>query len=110
MQVEQFFVSFRTLPGMGKVQYILLMLVLIGICLGQAAPVSSIQPSDKFCLDCHSDKTLSKTNAAGKEISLFIDPSKLAASVHKTNACASCHSDMTAKHPDDNIAARPVRC
>ena len=49
------------------------------------------------CLDCHSDKTLSKTNAAGKEVSLFVDEAKLAASVHATNACHSCHSDLTDK-------------
>ena len=33
---------------------------------------------DSDCLDCHSDKTLSKTNAAGSEISLFVDVAKLA--------------------------------
>src|ERR1039457_65182 len=62
------------------------------------------------CLDCHSDKTLSKTNSAGKEVSLFVDPAKLAASVHQTNPCASCHADLTEKHPDDNVAAKPVNC
>jgi len=62
------------------------------------------------CLDCHSDKTLTATNAAGREVSLFVDVAKLAASIHHTNSCASCHSDITAKHPDDNIAARPVDC
>jgi formate dehydrogenase gamma subunit len=62
------------------------------------------------CLECHSDKTLTKTNAAGKEISLFVDPAKLLASAHKTNTCASCHSDVTTKHPDDNLATKPVDC
>ena len=62
------------------------------------------------CLECHSDKTLSKTNAAGKEVTLFVDAAKLAASVHKTNACIACHTDLTAKHPDDNVPAKPVAC
>ena len=62
------------------------------------------------CLDCHGDKTLTKTNAAGKEISLFVDAAKLAGSVHKTNACVGCHADLTSKHPDDNVAAKPVSC
>ncbi|HWV98924.1 MAG TPA: cytochrome b/b6 domain-containing protein [Candidatus Acidoferrum sp.] len=62
------------------------------------------------CLDCHSDKTLFKTNSAGKGISLFVDEAKLAASVHKTNTCASCHSDITVKHPDDNVAVQPPSC
>ena len=66
--------------------------------------------SDNDCLECHSDKTLTKTNAAGKEIALFVDSVKLAASVHRTNTCASCHTDLTDKHPDDNLAAKPVNC
>ncbi len=61
------------------------------------------------CLECHSDKTLTTTNA-GKVISLFVDAAKLAASVHHTNSCASCHDDLTSKHPDDNKPARPVDC
>jgi len=62
------------------------------------------------CLDCHSDKTLYKTNTAGVGISLFIDEAKLAGSIHKTNTCANCHADITTKHPDDNLAAKPVNC
>ena len=65
---------------------------------------------DSDCLDCHADKTLSKTNTAGKEVSLFVDRARLAASVHKTNTCASCHADLTSKHPDDNRPAQPVNC
>ena len=74
-----------------------------------ASPAAeAIKNSD--CLECHGDKTLAKTNAAGKEISLFIDAARLAGSVHKTNACAACHADLTSKHPDDNLAAKPVVC
>lgn len=62
------------------------------------------------CLECHSDKTLYRTNSAGKGISMFVDEAKLAASVHKTNTCASCHSDITGKHPDDNIVAKAPNC
>ncbi len=62
------------------------------------------------CLECHSDKTLFKTNAAGVGISLFVDEAKFAATVHRTNTCSSCHPDISAKHPDDNIAAKPVNC
>src|SRR5215813_137572 len=62
------------------------------------------------CLDCHSHKTLTATNSPGKVISLFVDGGKLATSVHKTNSCASCHSDITAKHPDDNVAVTTVNC
>jgi formate dehydrogenase gamma subunit len=60
------------------------------------------------CLDCHSDKTLYKTNAAGKAIWLFVDEAKLGGSIHKTNSCASCHADITVKHPDDNVPGASV--
>jgi formate dehydrogenase gamma subunit len=78
---------------------------------GLLAATSAAEPiKNSACLDCHGDKTLTKTNAAGKEVSLFVDVAKLAASVHKTNLCASCHADITAKHPDDNVPAQPANC
>jgi formate dehydrogenase gamma subunit len=73
---------------------------------GRAA--AALKNSD--CLDCHSDNTLFKTNSAGKGISLFVDSAKLVASAHGTNLCISCHSDATARHPDDNKVLQPVNC
>ncbi len=72
--------------------------------------VSAAPLKDSDCLDCHSDQTLSKTNRAGKQISLFVDKAKLSLSVHKTNECVSCHADLTSAHPDDNKPAQPVNC
>ena len=84
-------------------------LALAAFCLiGQLAARAGLANSD--CLDCHSDKTLVTTNAAGAAKSLFVDPALLSASVHKTNACVSCHADVTAKHPDDNQRLGPVSC
>ena len=65
---------------------------------------------DGKCLECHGDKDLNKTNAVGRVVSLFVDPARLLGSVHATNRCASCHADLTQKHPDDDVAARPVNC
>lgn len=65
---------------------------------------------DSACLDCHSDNTLVKTNAAGRAVSLFVDVTKLKLSAHKTNSCASCHADVTGEHPDDNRPLLPVNC
>jgi cytochrome b subunit of formate dehydrogenase len=79
---------------------------LLVLCGGRA----SAGLANKDCLECHNDKDLTKTNAAGKSISLFVDAAKLSASVHKTNSCASCHQDVTEKHPDDNVAIKPVAC
>ncbi len=89
--------------------------VALWLALGALLPLVSNafaaeEIKNSACLECHSDKTLYKTNAAGKAISLFVDEAKVAASVHKTNTCASCHSDITSKHPDDNVAAKPPNC
>jgi formate dehydrogenase gamma subunit len=88
--------------------------LIAGVCVAMAAmnfATSAAQVlKDSDCLDCHDDKTLSKTGANGKKISLFVDKARLAASVHRTNTCASCHADLTAKHPDDNRPAQKVDC
>jgi formate dehydrogenase gamma subunit len=65
---------------------------------------------DDDCLICHADKTLSTTNAAGREISMFVDQARFTTSVHATNGCVSCHSNVTAAHPDDNRPVPPVNC
>ena len=62
------------------------------------------------CLECHSDKTLTKTNAAGKEVSLFVDEATLKTTIHSTNTCTDCHADITSKHPDDNLPMQPPSC
>jgi formate dehydrogenase gamma subunit len=81
------------------------------LCLALATTaMAAPAPSDSDCLDCHGIETLSKTNTAGREISLFMDKATLAASVHATNSCASCHTDLTATHPDDNRPVPPVDC
>ncbi len=78
---------------------------------GLLAAAPAAEPiKNSTCLECHGDKTLTKTNAAGKEVSLFVDVAKLTASVHKTNLCASCHADITSNHPDDNVPAKPADC
>ena len=78
---------------------------------GLLAAASAAEPiKNSACLDCHGDKTLTKTNTAGKEISLFVNVAKLSASIHKTNLCVSCHADITDKHPDDGVAAQPANC
>lgn len=67
-------------------------------------------PSDADCLLCHEDKTLASTNAAGRAKPLYVDVALLKSSAHQTNTCASCHSDITDKHPDDGVAAKQAAC
>jgi len=85
--------------------------VLLVWCVFSLLPALAADKSpNSACLECHSDKTLTKTNAAGKEVSLFVDQAKLTASVHTSNACVNCHIDITAQHPDDNVPAKAANC
>ncbi len=82
--------------------------IFILVLLAATPAFAGLKNSD--CLDCHGDNTLFKTNAAGKAISLFVDVAKLKKSAHATNACVSCHADVTNKHPDDNKVLALVNC
>ena len=90
--------------------YTILLSACLLLTLSGLSPLTAAEIKNSTCMECHSDNTLYKTNAAGKGISMFIDEAKIAASVHKTNTCASCHSDITTKHPDDNVPAQPPNC
>jgi len=60
------------------------------------------------CFVCHSDISLTKTNAAGKAVSLFVDEDKFKASIHGKNLCTSCHTDITdLPHAETH---KPVSC
>ena len=55
------------------------------------------------CLTCHDDPSLTK-DRAGKKVSLYIKPTALDHSVHKSVLCASCHTDAAVSefpHPEN---------
>ena len=83
----------------------------LGVLLGSspAWAADDALANDK-CLECHSDKDLTKDLPNGKQTSLFVDEAKFKATVHGKTRCAECHKDLTAEHPDDAKAARPVEC
>jgi formate dehydrogenase gamma subunit len=83
-------------------------LLALAVTIWNARAAAPLKNSD--CMECHADKSLTKTTAAGKEVSVFVDLTKLTASIHTTNTCASCHTDITDKHPDDNKPAQPAAC
>src|SRR5512145_2050423 len=74
-----------------------------------AAPPPTVRPNSD-CLECHADNTLTKTNALGQAVSLFVDNAVYAKSAHGTNTCMSCHADIAPEHPDNNVAAKKVDC
>lgn len=57
-----------------------------------------------FCLTCHRQIT-SKTFGSGEKLSLRIDPSNLASSVHNKHDCSDCHTEYTREaHPVKTFA------
>jgi len=82
----------------GVMRVMLVLLVLAGVTL--AAGPATAQPlnfSPEDCLGCHGGQ---------------IDSQAFRGSVHGTNACTSCHVEITdlEKHAAGEIAVRPVRC
>ncbi|MCX6998328.1 MAG: cytochrome c3 family protein [Kiritimatiellaeota bacterium] len=91
---------------MRRLNYCVILTGLLAALLPRGA--SALDNAD--CFTCHDDKTLTKKGADGKVTGLFVDPAKYGASVHATNACTSCHGDITeAPHPKD-FAAKTVSC
>ena len=64
--------------------------LLLGLSRGAVAQENS------ECLECHSDRTMSKKRA-GQTVSLFVDQKRLAKSVHADAPCVGCHSDLAGK-------------
>jgi len=63
---------------------------------------------DKDCLACHSDSTLTM-DAHGKQVSLYVDGSKLSHSVHgRMFACVDCHTDV--KSLAHETTPKQIRC
>jgi cytochrome b subunit of formate dehydrogenase len=63
---------------------------------------------DEDCLQCHSDKTLTK-DVNGKQVSLFVDSAKLKHSIHGGMfACVDCHTDVKSLAHD--AAPKKVTC
>jgi hypothetical protein len=47
------------------------------------------------CFDCHRDESLSKKDAGGKTVSLFVSEAGFKNSVHGTLSCSDCHTKIT---------------
>lgn len=65
-----------------------------------ARPVA--QETEKFCLSCHGDSTLSMTLPSGEEVSLYVSQDELDHSVHSNKGieCEACHNNISGyPHP-----------
>lgn len=82
-------------------------LALIFVLLFSAVAFSEDEAPDlsnQACFACHSDTTLTGTNRAGKEISVFVDEARYKASVHGVNECVTCHADITEIPHNETLA------
>jgi hypothetical protein len=49
---------------------------------------------NSMCLGCHQDESLSKQDASGRKISLFVSEAVLKSSVHGKLSCSGCHTKI----------------
>ena len=92
----------------GIIVYRLMVLSLFGCAFAVAAEQ---KPKDKECLACHADVTLS-TEVNGKQVSLYVDESKLKHSIHgDIFACVDCHKDVKGlAHESTPLKVRCAEC
>ncbi len=69
-----------------------------------------MQETEKYCLSCHSDPSLSITLPDGETLSLYIAPDELRHSVHSSVGieCEACHNDIS-EYPHPKIKYRTKR-
>lgn len=96
--------TLRTLAGL-----------LLGLALAAAAATIPLRaaPAAKApkenCLDCHSDKDMSK-DVKGAKKSLFVEGAKFSGSVHGSLSCKDCHAKLTDKHQEGSEKYVEVDC
>jgi cytochrome b subunit of formate dehydrogenase len=82
--------------------------LLLFVMIGTASSLIYAQ-ADEDCMMCHEDRELTGL-LNGRAVSMFVDTSIFAHSVHHSNSCISCHADAADEgfpHPDD---LNPVDC
>lgn len=76
---------------------LLFLLLLLLTWPGWALADTDLAAARKFnegCLRCHGAQGL-HTRSNGQKISLYVDESKYFSSIHGTNRCTTCHTDIT---------------
>ena len=78
------------------------------LAVGFHSASAAVDNSD--CMACHSDEKLTKKDASGKTVSLFVPEAKFSASVHGKQKCTGCHADITEVPHPDRFKAKPAAC
>lgn len=85
---------------------LLLALTVIPAAGGSGAVVSSDEAGigkNQLCLACHGSQ-------GGVEEKYFIDQTRFGHSTHAQVGCVTCHSEITASHPDGRHLTRSTQC
>jgi cytochrome b subunit of formate dehydrogenase len=91
------------------IRYLNACVMMMGL-LAALLPRSALALDNSDCFTCHEDKKLTKKGTDGKVIPLFVDVKKYGPSVHGTNTCVSCHTDIKEVPHPDKFIAKPVSC
>jgi cytochrome b subunit of formate dehydrogenase len=86
-----------TVAGFGHWSYVLIALVLLWPRLLVAQ-----------CLECHGDRDFTTTDSAGQTVSLYVDSTTLAKSIHDGFDCIDCHTAATSIPHAEHLP--PVDC
>jgi predicted CXXCH cytochrome family protein len=85
--------------------------LLISVSLS-VSPVNAkprFQETEKYCLSCHGDSSLSMTLPSGETLSLYVAQDDLDHSVHSTVGieCEACHNNITEyPHPENKFQTK----
>ncbi len=90
----------RQAPWFALAGVIILLVSALAVFPVNAKPPA--QETEKYCLSCHGDSTLSMTLPSGEKLSLYVSQDQLDHSVHSNKGieCEACHNDIsTYPHP-----------
>jgi predicted CXXCH cytochrome family protein len=87
--------------------------IVLLVSLMIAFPVDAkplVQETEKYCLTCHSNPTLSMTLPSGEKLSLFVSQDQLDHSIHSNKGieCEACHNDIST-YPHPRLKANTAR-
>ncbi len=88
-----------------EIRRVILLCVLMGTLFAPRAEAADNQT----CLDCHSDRGLTKSRK-GKTISLYVDEPQFTRSVHKGLMCTDCHEDADVEDFPHGEDLKTVSC
>ena len=90
----------RQAPWLALAGMIVMLVSLFMVLPANARPPA--QETEKYCLSCHNDPTLTMTLSSGEKLSLYVSQDELDHSVHSNKGieCEACHNNIsTYPHP-----------